>query len=201
MTYVFHPEPLKEWDEYCFFEDAFTPEECEKIKGLSKIIEAKPAYTGSDASAPAADPTVRKSTLHWVNWSSEHDWIFQRLWHSLSGANTSRYKMDLTGFLEALQLTHYKFSEGQPPDHYQWHQDSGPNQFSIRKLSIVVQLSNEQDYTGGELQFFTGRDPKTLPKKQGTIVVFPSYQMHRVTNLESGERFSLVVWASGPPYR
>jgi hypothetical protein len=37
--------------------------------------------------------------------------------------------------------------------------------------------------------------------RQGTVVVFPSLEYHRVLPLRSGVRYSLVSWVSGPAFR
>ena len=36
--------------------------------------------------------------------------------------------------------------------------------------------------------------------KLGTVVVFPSYQEHRITPVTKGTKYSLVVWFIGPPF-
>ena len=79
-----------------------------------------------------------------------------------------------------------------------------------RKLSLVVQLSDPADYDGAELELFqvhadAGDDElatfRAQSTAQGTVVVFPSFEYHRVTPLRSGMRHSLVSWVSGPPFR
>ena len=110
-------------------------------------------------------------------------------------ANNKLFQLDLYGFTEKLQFTEY---EGQG-SHYDWHPDIGPNT-TKRKLSIVVQLSDEKDYEGGELLINTGQ--LLIPsKKQGTVILFPSFLMHKVEPLQSGNRYSLVSWISGNTWR
>ena len=77
----------------------------------------------------------------------------------------------------------------------------GPERFSIRKLSLVVQLSDPADYQGGELQVLSAEEPTTFSKARGTVVVFPSYVLHRVMPVTSGTRFSLAGWVGGPHLR
>ncbi len=69
-----------------------------------------------------------------------------------------------------------------------------------RKLSICIQLSNPDDYTGGEFEFKTLENP-TGYKTQGSILVFPSYNEHQITEITSGTRYSLVGWMEGPRWR
>ena len=64
---------------------------------------------------------------------------------------------------------------------------------SSRKLSFSLQLSNEDDYEGGELQFLSDENISYYaPKKRGTLVIFDSRSRHRVTKVRSGVRRSLV---------
>jgi PKHD-type hydroxylase len=40
-----------------------------------------------------------------------------------------------------------------------------------------------------------------VPRDQGTIIVFPSTMLHRVSPITKGIRRSVVGWAMGPPLR
>lgn len=65
-----------------------------------------------------------------------------------------------------------------------------------------MQLSDEDEYEGGELQLL---DPTghlyTVPKERGTISIFDSRLSHRVRKVKSGCRKSLVGWVVGPRWR
>ena len=85
-----------------------------------------------------------------------------------------------------------------------------PTKGKIRKLSVTVSLSDEKDYSGGELEFdFRQQSPdkrnqtreckEILPK--GSLVVFPSFVWHRVKPVKKGVRYSLVVWNLGYPFQ
>ncbi|MDB2656544.1 2OG-Fe(II) oxygenase [Crocinitomicaceae bacterium] len=79
--------------------------------------------------------------------------------------------------------------------------DFGAAEISARKLSVTVQLSDPDEYEGGDLEFMINHKTVKAPRKKGTIVVFPSFIMHRVTPITKGTRQSIVGWVSGPPYR
>ena len=72
----------------------------------------------------------------------------------------------------------------------------------IRKLSVVVQLSDPEDYEGGNLQIMS-EDGKSyfVPRQRGTIVVFDSRAQHRVLKVTKGVRKSLVGWVVGPRWK
>jgi PKHD-type hydroxylase len=196
MTYfLIHPQTLDEYSTYCFYEKVFTEEECDSIIEIYKTLSSSDAYIGGNEEDGVLDPEMRKSKVGWLSWSNEFTWIFERLTHIVSGANDARNNFQLTGFLEPLQLTEYQA----PGSHYGWHQDSGAGSFSIRKLSVVVQLSSPESYEGGELEFFSAGTVQQ--KDRGTVYVFPSFEQHRVKPVTSGTRYSLVCWVSGPPFR
>ncbi|MEZ4934586.1 MAG: hypothetical protein R2788_20975 [Saprospiraceae bacterium] len=57
-------------------------------------------------------------------------------------------------------------------------------------MSITVQLSDENSYEGGDLQFMINQNVVTAPRKQGICGRFPSFIMHRVTPITKGKRRS-----------
>ena len=72
----------------------------------------------------------------------------------------------------------------------------------VRKLSFSLQLSDPEDYTGGEVQFMdNGRKTYFAPKQRGTLIMFDSRTPHRVRKVKSGMRKSLVGWVCGPRWR
>ena len=80
------------------------------------------------------------------------------------------------------------------------------NLTSQRKISATIQLSDKKDYNGGELVIQTGKTKKgsigsPATSKQGTMIMFPSYVDHQVNKVVRGVRYSVVIWAYGPPWR
>lgn len=110
------------------------------------------------------------------------------------------WNFDLT-YPENLQFTIY-----QKKQFYDWHVDSFEEpdvDNSIRKLSMSIVLSDRKDYTGGEFFFNINRkqfECKEI-REQGSIVVFPSHIEHMVKPVTKGNRYSLVLWHRGPPFR
>ena len=90
---------------------------------------------------------------------------------------------------------------------FDWHFDTqlGIEANDIRKLSITVNLSNPESYSGGDFEIANTlchplKMPQSELRQQGTIVVFPSFLNHRVTKITSGTRHSLVQWIHGPDF-
>ena len=107
------------------------------------------------------------------------------------------WHFDIVGLLEGVQYSIYYDNGG----HYGWHIDMGSGFAEKRKISGVIQLSNPEEYEGGELQLQMPLGEITAPKDKGSLSLFPSYIRHRVTPVSKGVRKSLVVWASGPAFR
>ncbi|NLA34391.1 MAG: 2OG-Fe(II) oxygenase [Actinobacteria bacterium] len=184
---------------------AFTAKQCDRIvaQGLaSALVDA--ALEGDDG-AEIADDDIRRSRTSWLAPDDDTWWIYDKLAKLAERANR-RYGFELTGFGEDLQFTAYD----EPGSFYSWHQDGLDGGVSNRKLSIVVQLSDPEEYTGGELQFFEtieDYDDEQLieyrhaASQRGTAIVFPSFEYHRVLPMRTGQRYSLVSWVTGPAFR
>lgn len=190
MQYYFNPRPLENYSTWAYYENAFTSEECDKIKEM--FNGGVPA--GIDGGAVNTD--IRKANVVSLNYSLDTDWLYQKLTHFVLSCNFARYNYDLTGFIEPLQLI--KYVKG---DHYKWHQDNGSNSTSTRKLSVVLLLSDEDEYSGGELEFAPSTPVPLRPKTKGTLAIFPPTEPHRVTKVTKGERYTLVGWVNGPSFR
>ena len=107
------------------------------------------------------------------------------------------WKFDLTLMPEQIQYTeYYGIQEGG----YEWHMDTGIAMQNRRKVSVTVQLSHEDEYEGGDLEFNIGKN-LVAPRQQGAAVIFPSFYLHRVTPVTKGTRKSFVLWVGGEPYR
>ncbi|MEZ5371760.1 MAG: 2OG-Fe(II) oxygenase [Microthrixaceae bacterium] len=186
------PRPRHQADRHAVPE-AFDRAECERIVALAEPEEAEPASLEGD---DAVD-RVRSSSVSWLVSDDTTWWIYERLGELVAEAN-ERWGFDLVGFEEELQYTRY---DG-PGDHYTWHRDGLDGDVSTRKISVVVQLTDPAEYTGAGLEF-PDDDPATDDRyrAQGSAVLFPAFEYHRVTPLRSGRRRSLVAWVAGPPFR
>ena len=154
-------------------------------------------------------------------WISTNHWAAGFLWHYVQRANRENFLYDLRNIDgESLQYTRY--GEG---EFYGWHNDAGlatqykpqavgnrveglANDFVnenielVRKLSFSLQLSDPDDYEGGNVQFLDeAGNSYFAPRKRGTIVLFDSRTQHRVLKVTKGQRKSIVGWTVGPRWR
>jgi hypothetical protein len=82
---------------------------------------------------------------------------------------------------------------------YQMHQDTSPGY--NRKLTAVVLLSPREQYLGGALTIHLGDIQWEVPDEQGTVVVFPSWINHSVTEVSSGVRQTINMGFHGPAFK
>lgn len=139
---------------------------------------------------------IRNSKNSWID--SAH-WISGFCYHYILLANESNFKYDINSFgNKFLQYTSYSAGH-----FYDWHSDNSiHDEGTTRKLSFSLQLSDPEDYSGGELQFMgKGNTTYFAPKTRGTMIVFDSRVLHRVRKIKSGCRKSLVGWVEGPLWR
>lgn len=181
--------------DYVWLTNYFTAEEVDKVRQLwdeEQIIDAGVNKAGNDHQ----NEDLRKSRIMFLNTGKDTDWIYDKLAVACLQVNTNRFKFDITGFQTQLQLANYG-----EQDFFEWHMDYGAGDISNRKLSITVQLSDPEEYEGGDLQFMINHKAVSAPKTKGTAIIFPSYAIHRVLPVTSGNRKSIVGWIAGQPYR
>ena len=194
------------------------PEEVVDIieRDLTAQYEAKMA--DSRLHGDALNKDKRNSMNAWV--PTQH-WVGGFIWHYIERANRENFLYDLTCVDgESIQFTRYQ--EGQ---YYGWHNDSGlathytpvsignrtdgraqdfmnENTELVRKLSFALQLSDPDDYEGGNVQFLDeGGSSYIAPRQRGCIMLFDSRTQHRVLKVTKGIRKSPVGWVVGPRWK
>lgn len=168
----------------------FSPAECERVIALSAGLAPMDGGVLEDGRAA---PDTRRSTIRALARDARTGWVYDKLERAVAEVNR-QYRFDVSG-IEEMQLARYG-----PGHFYDWHMDIGKGVLSTRKLSVSLQLSDPAAYDGGDLEI-QYRDEGPAAKAIGTVIVFPSYLSHRVTPVTRGERWSLVAWVHGPPFR
>ena len=154
-------------------------------------------------------------------WVPTTHWTAGLVWHYIERANRENFLYDIRN-IDGENMQYTEYGEG---EFYTWHNDAGischykpvsvgnqhegrekdfiqENLELVRKLSFVVQLSDPEDYEGGNLQLIA-EDGKSYfaPRKKGTVIVFDSRTSHRVLKVTKGKRKSLVGWVVGPRWK
>ena len=158
-------------------------------------------------SAVREDKEFRLCEISWT----EEKWIYDAIWPYMVEANkASGWRYDIK-YAEAMQITKYEkdgfyalHSDGKS-DHLSVYNmpNDGYMHDKVRKLSMSISLN--EDFKGGDLEFAFYKDEKchirtVKTDKLGCIVVYPSYQEHRITPVTEGTKYSLVIWFIGPPF-
>ena len=107
------------------------------------------------------------------------------------------WKFDLSTMNEQIQYTEYY---GSNEGGYEWHMDCGEKIQNQRKISVTVQLSDSNEYEGGDLEFLGTETNTEAFRQQGTCIIFPSFLAHKVSKVKSGTRLAIVGWIHGPTY-
>ena len=185
----------KENTSWIALDKIFTNQELNEIVTQADQVKKVSSTVGSGAVSD-----YRVCDIAWLESDeieSDFDWIYATLADAISQANNEHFQFDLT-YLTALQYTVYN---GNDHSNYQKHLDVG-RQFPNRKLSFSVQLSDDAEYTGGDLRFhYIKNQPEVAPREKGTVVFFPSWIVHDVTPVTQGKRRSLVGWVNGPNFK
>jgi PKHD-type hydroxylase len=173
-----------------------TPAECRKLVRDCKkhgLMNAEVSIKNESKT----DENIRDSKLFFIEYdTAEFDWFFEKMLQTLVNVNQESFNFDVVGFSEPMQFTQYDA----PAGHYDDHIDK-LLQGKVRKLTMVIQLTDPSKYEGGELEVCLGGKPFEVPKEQGTLITFPSYVLHRVRPTTEGTRHSMVAWATGRPFR
>jgi PKHD-type hydroxylase len=170
------------------FTGIFSADECQRIMGLSQHRQQRAG------TMMYAKPNIRKSTIAWIDIQEDSQWLYEKVWDTFQAVNRW-FKFELFGLVDEIQFAKYALGDG-----FGWHLDAGAGQTSTRKLSMSVQLCDDDEYAGGDLELCAcpQLDPR---RRRGTIIVFPSFLAHQVTPVTRGTRCSLVAWAHGPTFK
>ena len=169
----------------------------------------------------------RKSEVIWL----EEPWIFRNMEFWMDVANKEAkwgYKIDS---VEMAQFTIYE-KDG----FHGWHYDGGSDYLQsyiksknpdepiigygretnddnmigkVRKISMTLNLTDPNEYSGGNLKFDFGLHNKKTDRShvckeirpKGSIIFFPSFTHHTITPITKGTRYSLVTWLLGNPFK
>ena len=169
------------------------------------------------------DEDIRKSKNTWI--PTTH-WITGWLWHYVQAANRNNFLYDIS-FIESESMQYARYGVG---EYYHWHSDTSiPVQYKpqiqisatesttddnylreraaiknelVRKISFSLQLSDPDDYEGGNIQFIDESNKNYIaPRQKGSLIIFDSRTKHRVCKVRSGVRKSIVGWVVGPRWK
>jgi len=209
-----HPSrQCKYLDRVATLTNMFSPDECADIinNGLNNWTEEEGTIGGGeqDFIEDIEDLDYRNTTL-FTPPAPEKE-LFDKIIGNIMEFNNSGdgFGFDIAGMAEPPNMMRYLAPDIHPkgkPGKYDWHMDVGPGHVpSMRKLSYSI-LLNAGEYEGGELAFHIGRNEDPHPGQTGkdalgSMVLFPSYLVHRVLPMTKGTRYAIVGWVHGNSFR
>lgn len=176
---------------YYYYRNLFTEYELQRLIATANKLEIRDGVVSNNK----LNIDIRDSKISWIPVNSQTNWIYEKITWCINEVNKNYFEYDLTK-LEKLQFTRYY---GEENSFYGKHIDSNFGYlYENRKLTFVMQLSDPNEYEGGELKLFLGREPDIIPKERGLITFFPAHTLHECTPVTLGTRYSLVGWVHGP---
>jgi len=190
---------------YMIYEGAVSPEICDSI---IKQFDKEPFSSGKVGTENQGriDSKIRNTEIQWASKNSLVECIISRF--IIQANQEAMWNFDITE-PELVQIG--KYEENQ---FYEQHIDcyiKGGDVIATgngggiivpmllqRKISASLLLNDESEYEGGDLLML---NETITTKKQGTIIVFPSFMAHQVTPVTRGVRYSAVCWMAGPKWK
>jgi PKHD-type hydroxylase len=175
---------------YWYFKDIFTAETCDKAVATytQDSLSTEPPFMSNDGKNNEIDTSIRNVER-----------VILPVYKDLGGmlaaaglcANNQAWKFNIT---HANQAEFLKYPVG---GRYQAHMDIMLNpQEECRKLSVLVFLND--DFKGGKFYLQYSHKKYYPPQEKGTVLVFPSFLVHGVEDIEEGTRYSAICWMIGP---
>ncbi|CAB4132442.1 Oxoglutarate/iron-dependent dioxygenase [uncultured Caudovirales phage] len=176
---------------HVIYQDILTPEACDSLIKLytqDRVPKQPPVIGEGDG---AINLEIRNVTR--VMLPTYKD-IGGRLAAAGLAANHAAWKFDVT---HANQAEFLAYPAG---GRYQAHVDTFlQHGDECRKLTVLAFLND--NFKGGKFFLQDGQNRYYPPQTKGTVLVFPSFIMHGVEDVEDGERFSVVCWMVGKFFR
>jgi len=174
----------------------FTPDQCQMVINCGRRQPPQKAQVGMNKPGGGIDTNKRITTISWIPFK-EMEPMYNQINNFIQKANLNHFGFDDIQITEQAQFTEYP--EG---GFYDWHMDSDVNmkhEPPVRKISMTLLLSPENQFEGGDLELMASGKKAKL--KQGHAIIFASFLNHRVAPVTRGVRQSLVMWFGGKPFR
>jgi PKHD-type hydroxylase len=176
----------------------FTPEQCQMVINAGRSEPRQNAGVGNDKGNKEGhiDTETRTSHISWIPFKKTPE-MYKDIEKIMKTTNGNHFGFDGMTITEMAQYTEYP--EG---GFYDWHTDNDVNfahEPPVRKISMTLLLSPENEFEGGDLELM--KEGKVAKLKQGHAIFFASFIRHRVTPVIKGNRKSLVMWFGGTPFK
>lgn len=190
------PKPLNIMSFYFSQVPIFLTIECINIISLGNKLNLE--YQKNTTNVIDTNLFNTKTNYFLYDNNDEINYFYDKIREEVIKANNLYWLFNLYDFGEPLKFMEYSSEYNA---FVKMHTDLAPvGVTKFRKLTIIVQLSDEDDYDGGNLIVQNYEKFQIMPRKRGTIIIFPSFLLHKVEPVTRGIRNSLVTFAYGPPF-
>jgi|TARA_B110000240_G_C13503488_1_gene454960 PKHD-type hydroxylase len=122
---------------------------------------------------------------------------FDKIREITKAANDQIYNFDLLGIIDQDFPQVYKYTED---CYYNYHIDI--NLLApTRKMTWIVNLSDETDYEGGDITFMNTDTSAVTTKRKGSILIFPSFIPFQINKITKGEKKLIIGHVHGAVFR
>lgn len=133
-------------------------------------------------------------------------WMWEKFNNLIAYYNDKYYNFDLYGY------NYLQYAKYEPGGKHEFHMDLPLDGKRVdhnllehlRKLTVILLLGEPGvDFEGGQFQInhFSEQYPWDTNLRKASVVIFPSFLLHRVAPVISGIRESIAVWPVGPKFR
>ncbi len=112
-------------------------------------------------------------------------------------ANDKIYDFNLLGIIDQDFPQVFQYSENQ---FYNWHSDLTVVAPS-RKITFIINLSDENDYEGGEIEFLNIDTANFNVSEQGSCLIFPSFMTYKINPVSKGKKHIIVGHVHGAIFK
>ena len=194
------PKPTSNYNRVYHVSNVFTDE---MIFHLENMVHSNYTFSkGRTGVSELGNDTDSYETnnrdIAYIKPADHSKWLYDLLFPIALEANKQFYHFDIDIVTDPIHYVVYPEDGG----HLDWHLDVGGFGVNKRKLAMTVQLSDPNDYEGGDLQIWGGgKEPISVKRNKGDVSVFPASLLHRVTPITRGQRKILVFWTGGRAFR
>jgi len=200
--------PTSNWSNFYYFKNVFNDEMINQLtQDVTANYEFSKGRTGVKSLGTDTDSyETNNRDIAYIGLDPNFKWVYDTLWPLVLEANHKAFHFDIDIVTDPIHYVIYPAPtspQNNDGGHLDWHMDVGAHGVNKRKLAMTVQLSDPKDYDGGDFEIWMGgsREPLTVPREKGDVIIFPAFLMHRVKPTTRGERRCLVFWTGGRPFR
>lgn len=182
--------------DFYFWKDFFSKEQVENIYA----IKDEHSYEELGDKGATSDNGQNLKDVTKVN-SVEYRYLidnFKLLNEQIQITNRKNYGFNID---EIFATDAVFFNEYDKESRYDWHKDGSNHPLHDYKFTIIINSSLD-NYEGGDFEIFTLGGVLKIPQLNsfGSVIMFNSSIIHRVTPVTEGQRRSIVYWRIGPNF-